>query len=371
MKSYFFIVLFRLLEILSRFFFLGQCLKIFSFEVYGEISYRIAFYQFIASMLYSGTLQSLSKYSIEEFSKQKSIITSLFFIALTLTALMFLFDGYPVFIFLFYAILYIMNGWYGTQDGQIVFSFIRSLSFVGQVLFFSFIPTNSIVTHIYLSFGISTLILLTFFPFKLIHPQLIPLKEWGVFFKFQVHNLSFQLTKITERSTLLLILDKKTFGLYSSMRDIINAANLAFFSPIYQTYYKKLANGFNYKSLLRTWTIILVSGSVAGIGISWFFGDLILMILVKIGIKKFTDMDLLVIIFFLSLDFFRSIQMMIFESKLKFKTLYLSHALDFLILGLSTLLIFSNVLHYTRLFLVLFCRLISINLYFGWKKKEL
>lgn len=370
MKSYFSIVLFRFLEIVSRFLFLGQCLKLFSLEGYGEISYRIALYQFMASILYSGTLQSLCKYSISESLKQRSILTTLILIALGSTAIMLMVDGYASYIFLFYSLLYIQNGWYGTKDNQILFSSFRSLSFVGQALFFTFVTSNDLKNHVYISFGIASLLLLSCFPYRHLYFKFLPIKEWATFFKFQIHNMSFQFTKISERWALLFILDKKTFGLYSSIRDIINAANLTFFSPIYQTYYRKLSSGTtDHRRLLKVSFYVLLICLFSGLISIIISEDYFLFILERFGIAKFEISDFGAIIVLLTLDFYRSLQMMIIESKFKFKVLYQSHFLDFIILGLSTTLIFTNVLNYWRLFVVLFSRLLCINLFFTWKIK--
>ncbi len=371
MKSYFLIVLNRVLEVVSRFFFLGQCLKLFDFESYGTISYKIALYQFIASMLYSGTLQSLSKYSADEHGKQQSLLTTLSLVALIGAGFLYIFDGSEALIFLFYGLLYIQNGWYGTQENQVFFSTMRSLAFVAQAIFFTWFVPGDLISGVYLSFGAASIVLLACFPYQKLVASVLPWEDWGIFFKFQIHNLVFQFTKIAERSTLLLILDKKTFGLYSSIRDIINAANLTFFSPVYLTYYKKLANGADFRPFLRRSTAGLLAFSVLGVLWVQGLGGYILMALEKLGIAKFSIFDITFVVILLALDFYKAILMMIFESRHKFRILFQAHFVDLATLCVSMVLFFSSLSYYGRLLVVLSSRLLLVNLYYRWKQKEL
>jgi hypothetical protein len=371
MKSYLSIVLNRVLEVVSRFFFLGQCLKLFSLENYGTVSYKIALYQFVASMLYSGTLQSLSKYSASEHGKQRSILTTLFLAALLGTVTLALLDGTEALIFLFYGLLYIQNGWYGTQENQVLFSTLRSLAFVAQAVFFTWFVTGDLVSGVYQSFGAAGAVLLLCFPYRKLAPGVLPLHEWGVFFKFQLHNLVFQFTKIAERWTLLFILDKKTFGLYSSIRDLINAANLTFFSPVYLTYYKRLARGADYRPFLRGSTVGLLLFSLLGVAGVQGLGGYLLLALEKQGIAKFSVLDITLVVVLLALDFYKSVLMMLFESRHKFRNLFEAHFLDLATLCAGAALFFSSFTYYGRLFTILSSRLILVNSYYRWKQKEL
>ena len=371
MSSYLIIVLLRFLEIIARFSFLGQSLKLFNLEIYGEVSYKMAFYQFGASILYSGSLQSLSKYQVENHDKKNAVMTTLFLLAFIFSLILYLVDGPASLIFLFYSLLYIENGWFGSSGDQIIFNCFRSISFTAQAIFF-FIPLGpDLQSHFYFSFGISSLTLLISIPIKNFNFQLLPLTDWQNFIKFQAHNLTFQLTKISERWVFKFILDKKTFGLYSSIRDLINAANLTFFSPMYQVYYKRLSQGEDYSILLRRSLYFIVSVMSLGLIINEFFGIYILELFAKYGVLKFNKLYLSMLIILFSLDFLRSLQMMIFEARHRFKTLFQSHLLDFIFLGMSLLFIFSDLSDTWKLYTVLLLRLVTINSFFKWKKRSL
>ncbi len=371
MKNYLWIVLNRVIEIVSRFFFLGQCLRIFNLEEYGVVSYKIAFYQFFTSVLYSGTLQSLSRYSDHEDGKQRRILTSLFLVAIGLTGIFYGFAGTESAVFMFYSLLYILNGWYGARENPILFSTFRSLAFLAQAILFTLDSGGEPLALVFKSFWAASLILLLSFPFRSLDRGFLPVQEWKVFFKFQLHNLSFQLTKIAERWALLYILDQKSFGLYSSIRDLLNAGNLTFFSPIYQTCYKRLTMASERLKIMKQSILGITALFVSGMLGLFFLDAYVLKGLEVLGVSKFSSLDLYLLVALFSGDLLRSVYMMLFESKERFQNLYESHFIDFLVLSLSLTLVLTSITSYGKLFVVLFSRLVCVNLYFRWKQQEL
>ena len=370
MNNYFAIVLFRIIEISSRFIFLGQCLKKLNLEGYGTLSYNTALLQFFSSLLFSGTLQSLSRFGEEDEIKKKQLLSSLSILAASGTLILYAIFGNATFIFTFYSFLYILTGWHGTNNNQIVFSVFRSLSFLTQLIFFNISGEPQIIERSYLSFGAAALILVVCFPWKSLSYGKLSTGDWINFIKFQAHNLSFQLTKIVERWVMLFLLDDKTFGLYSSFRDIINAANLTIFSPIYQIYFKKIASGANHKAILTKIVAIVVFFVFLSMAVCLFVPNLVTKFLLILEFRKFNVANIMTILIFFTLDFLRSIQMMLYEAKTHFKTLFLSHSLDIALLLICLILAFTQFSFYLKMIAILFSRLTMVNIFFIWESRK-
>lgn len=368
MPSYLYIVLFRIIEIISRFFFLGLCLRNLSLENYGKLSYFTALLQFVATILFSGTLQSLSQLKDEDDNKKKYFLYSLSLISVLVFIIFFATLKNVAYIFIFYSILYISTGWSATTGNQLRFSAIRSFSFLIQASSIYISKDSNIIEKCYQSYGFASLALLTCFPWRSLKMGVPSLNEWSHFFKFQGHNLTFQFTKIVERWVMLFLLNEKSFGLYSTYRDLINAFNLALFSPLYQIYYKKLVMGFDYKKMYRKFIKYIIILMIIGEIICLIFPFPITKSLVLLKLEHLSITDLALLILLCGLDFSRSLLMMIAESKNQFKRLFTSHFFDIAILVFFLGLNFFSFPYFTIICLVLIVRLGFLNLYFGWKE---
>lgn len=352
--SYPLIVISRILEIGTRFVFLGICLRSLDLKGYGEVSYMIALFQFIASALFASSLASMTRVVPEK------LLSAFSFATLLLFAIFYLIFGAPALIFLFYSFLYILNGWYGVQQSQALFGILRGLAFLGQLLFILYYPGDVDTSKIMMSFVVPAIIMITQIPFRSLGLDLPKKNDFMTYSKFQFQGITFQFTKIVERWVAKIILDQHFFGLYSTFRDLINAANLTIFSPVYQTQFKRLSMGSDYRPVLRRWSIFWIVALAAGIVVIQALPQLLNLITDKLNLKLQSS-DIMILSFLACLDFFKAFFLMILEAGHKLRKMLTLNVVDILLQVSLLVFLIIKLDHYVEILILFFSRMTIVT----------
>ncbi|MES2528856.1 MAG: hypothetical protein V4598_17350 [Bdellovibrionota bacterium] len=363
MSMYTIIIFSRVIEIISRFMFLATCLSALTLVEYGEVSYNIALFQYVGLALFAACLPAMTKVPAEK------LLSLLTIVALAVFAISYLFFGNSSFIFLFYGFLYILNGWYGVQEKQTLFGILRGVSFVGQLVILRYGFSKITGDAIFLSFGFPALVLLSQYPFKKFRMNFPDKNELKTYLQFQGQGLTFQSTKMTERWIAKLILGEAGFGLYSTFRDLINAVNLTLFSPLYQTKFKKLAEGLDYKKIVRPWIAFWVIGIAVGISLIFVVPSMVQNILNALKIKLSSE-DLIYLGFLFGLDFFKAFFLMTLEAKKRLSSMFLLNIADIGIQLAMAAMIFTEFGDYSRMLFLFFGRAVMITAATIWMNKS-
>ncbi len=363
MSMYTVIIFSRVIEIISRFMFLATCLSSLTLAEYGEVSYNIAVFQYIGLALFAACLPAMTKVPPEK------LLSFLTILALGVFVPSYLIFGNSAFIFLFYSFLYILNGWYGVQDKQTLFGILRGVSFVGQLVILRYGFTSIDNDAIFMSFGFPALVMITQYPFKKFRISFPDKNELKTYLQFQTQSLTFQSTKMTERWIAKFILGEVGFGLYSTFRDLINAVNLTLFSPLYQTKFKKLADGLDYKKLVRPWIAFWVIGIAAGIALVLLAPSMTQNILQALKIKL-SSQDVIYLGVLFGLDFFKAFFLMTLEAKKKLRSMFFLNISDIGIQLALAVLIFTEFGDYSRMLFLFFGRGAMITAATIWMNKR-
>lgn len=364
MNAYIPVVGSRIVEVGSRFVFLGLCLRELSLAEYGAVSFKIALYQFFASALAASALAGMSKIRPEALLVSLVTTTTLIF------SIILIIDSSSSLIFLFYGLLYILNGWYGVQKNQLKFSMIRSLAFASQLIWLLLQKGHISPQTIFLSFIPPAVVLLTQLPYTALFNSFLTRDELKTYMHIQFQSITFQFTKISERWIAKIILDEQFFGLFSSFRDLVNAVNLTVFSPLYQTKFKSLSMGEHIRPLLRQWGVFwIIVSIVAGLFIQ--LGPSVLNMISEILNLKFTERDYGILTILVILDFFKAFFLMNLEANHRLRSMFYLNVMDVLLQMLFLALTLVVIAGYFKLVFFLVCRGIVITILTVEKNRNL
>lgn len=325
----------RLIEVVVRFAFLTLIIRFFTTEEFGQISMTIAILQGVAALIFSASLQT---FTFLEGAKKSGLFNFLFWFAIIVTCGLAVIYRAEASVFLFYSVLYLLTGWYTSNNRQATFSFVRAAAFIPPLGTILYQGENLTAASVYFSFLIGAACFLVALPWSCLRQNLY-VPDLNLFKKFQAHNVLFQGTKIAERVVFDALLDSRTFGFYAIVRDFTNAVNLTFFSSFYQLYFKRVAmNGVaQFKvAAIKTEFLILL----AVLLLSTFFLDVQVRAAANVFFQKeFPPLFFTALLGICAADLLKAIGLMAVESSRAFRKIITLDIVDYFGLLVLALLI--------------------------------